>query len=250
MRRRRTRRLVVVPVLAALVLALGGCTLSDVPVVVAGRDDDGTLVVGATDCSVGGGQPDEIRVLHTSELVGRTEIWAVEDAGSFSSAPVPAPGGPAVPAPPPPNPPALDDVDLVAVGDPDPVQWDVTRELSEPVPTTGRIEVEVDQDAFDAVPTTLTVPSGRTDSYAALVGDERIADVGRAELLTAIEDTCDEATAFDGGLFAGIVGGSSLAVVGGLVALAFLTRGQFRRAGEASRARREGRPPPGTTPAV
>lgn len=248
MRRRGTRRLAMVPVLGALVLALGGCTLSEVPVAVAGRDDDGTLVVGATDCSVGGGQAEEIRVLHTSELGGRSEVWAVEDAGRSSPSPAPAPGAPTVPAPPPPVPPALDEVDLVAVGDPDPVQWDVATALAEPVPTTGQIEVEVDQDALDAGPTRLTVPGGDADSYAALVGDERFDDVGRAELVAAIEETCDDATAFDGGLFAGIVGGSSLAVVGGLVAIALLTRGQFRRAGEAARARRDGRPPPGSDP--
>ncbi len=250
MRRRSTRGLLGAgAALGLLVLGLGGCTFSDVPVVVAGRDTNGTLVVGATDCKVGGLHADEIRVFHTSEVTGRSEIWAIEDHRG-PGAPTTQPPSPA-PAPPArPSPGTLDIVDLVSVGDPDPLGWEVTTGLAAPIPEGGRLEVEVKQDTNAFTSTTVALPPGRDpDLYSALVDEQRLDQVDGATLAAAIEETCDEATAFDGGLFLAITGGTAAVVLAGGVALVVLAVRQFGRAGAAHAARRAGEPPPGTGPA-
>ncbi|MGI8936638.1 MAG: hypothetical protein ACR2JF_00225 [Iamia sp.] len=239
-RRQRRRGLGGVILVAALAIGgLGGCTLSEVPVVVAGYDTNGTLVVGATDCSFSGFGPDQIDLILDIEGRPQSSIWSIEtdefDTGSF----VPVPSS--LPPPPDPVPSSVDEVRLVSVGDPDPPGFQTRRPLTEPIPEGGQLTLEVDPDPDGGVWATLAVPrrSG-PDRYSAQVGDDRIADISGTDLTAMVEETCDDASGFDGGLFLAVLGGTA----GGLLVLAIplgivLSR-QYKRAGTAARARRAG----------
>ncbi len=227
--------------LAALAVALpamvSGCSLSDVLVVVAGRDANGTLVVGSTDCSFGGERADEMRLVHLTEGFGRTVLWSV---GNGPTDPVGISSGPAQGPPRAPVPTRLDEVRLVAVGDPDPVGWQVQTELTEPIPEDGQLLVEVDQETIETTITTrLDVPPDRApDRFVAEVDGTSYDHISAADLAAKIAQRCHEADGLDGGRFLVVVGGSGAVVAAlGLVA-GILTVRQYRRAGRAVADRR------------
>lgn len=221
---------------------LGGCTLSDVSVAVAGYDTGGTLVVGATDCSAGGGEPDEITVYHDSEIAGRIALWSISPYGGSSNLGVTADVAP----PPEPVPARLDEVPLISVGDPTPLDWDTERVLDQPIPEGGRLQVVVDfgyggSSSDDEVVLDLP-PGGGADRYVADIEGRPIGETDGATLGTDIQETCDEATAFDGGRFTAILGASTAVVLVLGVLLGVIATRQYRRAGRAATDRRAGPP--------
>ena len=243
-RGRRGRALGLLLALPLAVLAGAGCSpLQDVPLIVAGWDDDGTLVVGAEDCGFGTGEFDVLRVVHISETSGRRTLWELARPTTTSE-----PDAPSMQPPPPrPEPSSIAAVSLFSVGDPDPRQWTVVTPLAGPLPDDGRLVVEIDdEDAYETTITTrLDVPRGRApDRYTADLDGTDVAEASGAELAEQIRDACagDE---FDGGRFWAIVGVASGVVLVVGIGIGVLTARQFRRAGRAVADRRAGPGLPG-----
>ena len=219
---RGVRRSAALGVVVAVGLAslLGGCSLSSVPIAVVGHDADGTLVVGATDCTGGISELDRITVSRRSELGDLRPIWVIDD-DSYGS------GSGATPS-------RLDEVGLVAVGDPDPWEWTTTTPLEGPVPTSGTVQVDFADDLTTVHTLELDVvgPAGR---YDVIADDRRLTGVTAGEAIAAIEDACDT---FDGGRFALVLGITGAGLLVGGIVVGALTIRQMRRAGTAAAARR------------
>lgn len=214
---------------------LGGCTLGPVDIAVAGLDRDGNPVVGGVDCSFGSGRPDEITVTTAGEF-GTERVWAISnpldsygglrhDPGSLGDRPSPDPA-------------RLDEVTLVAVGEGQPADWDVTTPLRRPLPEVGVLEVAIgDGYLDDELSIDLSDPP---DTFSAVVDGDLVDDVDAATLTDRIRAVCDEATHFEWGTFWAIFGPT----VGGVLLLATLAllsaSRSFRRAGVARARKRAG----------
>ncbi|HEU5151219.1 MAG TPA: hypothetical protein VFU19_12015 [Iamia sp.] len=229
----RGRRVAVVAVALGLVALLPGCSSPFNEVLVVGRDDQGTPVVGAVDCSFDDRIPAEVLTVTdgTRTRTGRV-LWRVERPGVGRRAPEVGP-----PAPPAPAPAAIGGVALVAVGDPRPPGGDAAVALAEPLPDQVWVEAMALGDDLGPFAEAWLRTDGPADTYT-VVSDTGpvVTDVEGAAAAAAVDDECDDDIGFDGAVFA-LITGVGVVVVGLLaVPVIVLTVRQFGRAGEAARA--------------
>lgn len=230
MRGRRAVRYVVA--VALLSLLAPGCTLSPVEISVAGRDASGTVVVGSVDCSFfGGSGHDSVHAILWSESQEPVE-WQIDRRlrGPESE---PARGRTPIPTPT-----ALDEVPLIAVGSVNPPGWVTRRAPVREIPTSGTWRITFESDTAPSRTHHIDLPIlGPADDYTLTIEGRVQSGLSAQEATERIATRCDEATAFNGGRFAAILGGGGAAMAVAAVVIAVVTARQWRRAGAAAAAR-------------
>jgi hypothetical protein len=221
--------------LAALAIGRPAAAYGEDPVLIAGHDLDGTLVVGAVDC-----EDDErwaARTITARPSGTYTEVWAIERPGGGGAPPTEAPIDP-----PDPRPAFVAGIEMVSVGDQDPDRADLTVAPGRPLPE-GQLVISAALLPLDAPFASITTTArGGRDSYTVVVDGRTYEDLDATGAADVIIDRCHVALP-DGGtmLLTGLVAaGGVAAVVAGLMVLA--TR-QGRRAQAANARRRAGLPP-------
>lgn len=223
---------------ATLLVVVPGCSLTEQSVLVAGRDRSGTVVVGAADCDGDGVRPaPSLWAYDPTDPYAEDDLWYVEEGTGPDTV---APDPPAVPERP--DPAAVGGVALLALGDPDPAGYMVVAPLREPLPSQPVVVEATTGDEYDEVVLSLRIaPTGEPDTFSVALGDEEVVtDVSAATAADLVSDHCadDGSDAVRAGVITGLV---SLVVVG--LALAgglWAAIRQYKRAGAAAEARRQG----------
>lgn len=231
MRRGRSRGALAAVAVGLVGLGLPGCSLSSQPILVAGRDSAGTMVVGAVECdSVDVWPALDLWVSDPSDP-DLAELWGASDDPTGYS----PPPSTSVPAPPPPDPASLSEIPLVAVGDPDPAGFAYVAPLLEPLPDRPLLVEAAVGDEYEISWLELEVdPHGEPDSYQVVTTDgvER-AGLDAGEAAEEIAHQCDDDGSETVRTTLIATGVASLVVVLLLVLATLLTVRQYKRAGVA-----------------
>lgn len=213
---------------------LGGCSLDPIPVAVVGRDASGQLVVGATDCGVGSDSELDLTVSGTDLRGGRAAWTARRGAGGGSSAPDPHDDASYA------EPTALAAVRLYVVGSSHPDLGYTSSPWREP--EIGEVTFDVTIDQYDDL-TLRYDPSDRTaDRYAVNLDGRVVEGLDGRQAVEALVEECEKGE-FHAGPFFTVVGSTAVGALVVAVVIGVFTTRQWRRAGEATRARRS--PPTG-----
>lgn len=219
-----------VAVAAAGLAGLPGCSLDENGVLVVGHDEQGTLVAGAITCDgTGWSEPMDNLVVHDGRAA---DLWAV---GLPHTGPEPRATEPP-PPPDDPRPSRIDEVTMVAVGDPDPPFGSLGTPLEDPLPSRPLTVEAYGTDPWDPYVDQITVGAeGEPDTYQVAPGEQGvIGGLDAAGAAEAVADVCEDRSGdvVTAALVTGLVATGVVGVLFGIAAV--VAARQYRRAGAAA----------------